>query len=487
MVNLKATFIALHTICFIINIPPLIWHIINKNIPAVSLLVYLEIMMINGLVAAIVWGGSDYFSTWSGKGWCDIMVRIQIATSVGIPSSVSCVSFNLLLIFLTNKVTTFWYGNKWVKPTVEVLVSIIFPFFISGITYFAQTNRYMLAKYSGCYAPLASESITILIFYLWVFFWSFVGIILCIITLILFFKKRKAAKDILVCTNSGLSVKRFIRLLLFCILVISASIIFSAIIGSRLTVQNGVFFSSEVLTRESWGYIFRITHSDELDINKWVLISISFVCFFVFGVGEDAGQMYIAFINKLPYGDRLVERLHILNASIKKKTGGGLLTNENQFMLRFYHKEESDGEIDDQYKRKGDDDSDFFDYDKISDDIELGSVDKGERKDRGRYAKYARYYEERRLYTGTSGDNLSFDVDDKYELDILGEHEHDLGSLATPATAKTTDTLTKYYNDENLRYQLEEAKREVEAEGHSRELKDKEDNEVFDELKYLYF
>lgn len=142
----------------------------NKNIPALALLIYVEIMMIEGFVNAIIWGGSNYVSAWNGRGWCDVMIRIQIAAPVGISSSISCVSFNLLMIFLTNSMTTFWFGNKWVKPCCEIFFSVIFPLIISGVTYFAQSFRYIVSRYSGCSVPLANEAISIVTFYLWIFF-----------------------------------------------------------------------------------------------------------------------------------------------------------------------------------------------------------------------------------------------------------------------------------------------------------------------------
>ncbi|KAG0680665.1 a-factor receptor [Pichia californica] len=486
MGNLQAAFISLQAICFILNIPPLIWHLRNKNIPALTLFLYLEIMMIDGFIGAIIWGGENYTITWNGKIWCDIMVRIQFAVAVGISSCISCVSFNLLMIFLTNKLTTFWFSNKWIKPISEIFFSIIFPFFISGITYFAQSQRYVLSRYTGCYAPLVDESISILVFYLWIFFWSFIGMIICILTLILYFKRRKAAKDILLCTNSGLSVKRFMRLLIFCVLVICSSIIFSSIIGSELII-NKIFFNKNTLKMKSWGFIFRLSHSSALDVNKWVLISISFVSFFIFGIGEDANKMYISIIGKLPFGNKLLNKLKLISNLIKRKFGNNLINNENKFILRFW---DSDDIIDnEEFKNKDDDDDD--------DDNDSGSGGGGKNfEDLNSYNERSdiemKDYDNKFYYSPIDDefgnlDNISID---KYE-NLVKERIQDLGSLITPGTIKTTDTLMKYYNDENLRYQLEEAKREVEEqevnEGRDKNLQGHSGEQDVDELKYLYY
>lgn len=469
MGNLQAAFIALPSICFILNIPPLTWHIINKNIPAMTLLIYIEIMMIDGFVSAIIWGGENYVSTWDGAGWCDLMVRFQYAIAVGISSCISCVSFNLLMIFVTNKLTIFWFSNKWFKPICDISISIIFPFFISGITYFAQKERYIISRFTGCSAPLANESISILVFYLWIFFWSFIGMIISFTTLILFFKKRKAAKDILVCTNSGLSIKRFIRLLIFCLLVISTSIIFSAIIGSKLVIEKGVFFQKDILTTKSWHFIFRLTHVSSLDINKWVLISISFISFFIFGVGEDAKLMYILILKKIPYGNLILNKLKLIKLEINKKLGINDINEENRFKLRFWNYDEDEENDKSSLNNESYNDSlkfkyynskkanDHYDEDEDDDDVNLSRM---------------------REYDDISIDKLDYLSTEKVE---------DLGSLATPATAKTTDTLMKYYNDKNLEYQLNEAKREVEEEEGRQQLQGSSVLDDIDELKYLYY
>lgn len=433
----------------------------NKNIPALTLLIYVEILMMDGFVSAIVWGGPDYVNAWNGKVWCDIMVRIQLAASVGISSSISCVSFNLLMIFLTNRMTTFWFGNKWVKPCCEVFFSIVFPFIISGVAYLAQSFRYLISRYSGCSPPLVTDSISVVTFYLWIFVWNFISMAISLATLILFFKKRRAAKDILVCTNSGLSVKRFIRLLTYCILVVCSSIVFSAVLGSILVIKKGVFYEKEIAQRRKWGTYIVASRNSESDINTWVLITISFVSFFLFGVGEDAAKMYCTIVSKLPYGDWLLKKLGRICGGLRGVFGGDIMTDENKFMLRFWRAGDSDD--DDDSKKDlamvfGSDSCGGSSYNSSSDAEARSCLADG-------------------VYCYSPGTGVSDEFSlEKYE-GLATEREHELSTLGTPATATTNETFMRACDDENLRFQLQQAQREVDAEAAA----------AFDELRYLYY
>lgn len=138
MGNLQIAFISVNAICFVFNIFPGFWHIKSRNLPAIAMIVYLQIELINGFVSAIIWGGDSYSFAWKGYGWCDIMVRLQFGTSVGLASSATCILLKLFFIFLANDVTVFWFDNKWAQPVTEIALSIILPLFIAVFSYFAQ-------------------------------------------------------------------------------------------------------------------------------------------------------------------------------------------------------------------------------------------------------------------------------------------------------------------------------------------------------------
>lgn len=275
------------------------WHIKSRNLPAITMVVYLQIELINGFVSVIIWGVNDFGDVWKGYGWCDIMVRLQYGTSVGLATCATCILLKLFFIFLANDITVFWFDNKWAQPVTEIVLSIVLPLLIAIFSFFAQPSRYSIFKYTGCVASLGDNTISILVFYFWIIFFSFVDLILSGATLMIFYMKRKAAKDILVCTNSGLSIKRFARLLIFCVIVTILSIVLSSTLGVQMKKLNSTFYSKEETHNPFWGFIFVFDHDKSQDYGRWIVIAISFANFFIFGFGSDAKEMYVNIIKAM--------------------------------------------------------------------------------------------------------------------------------------------------------------------------------------------
>lgn len=476
--GLQATFITLHIICFFLNIPPLFWHIMSKNIPAIMILIYSEIMMINGFIGAVVWGGSNYITAWDGKGWCDLMIRFQLAIAIGISSSISCVSLNLLMIFLTNKATNIWFNNRWIKPTVEIFCSIIFPFIISGVVYFAQTSRYMIIQYSGCYPILTTESISIVVFYLWIFLWSFIGTLLSLVTLFLYFRKRRAAREILVCTNSGLSVRRFIRLLSFCILVICSSIVFSAIIGSNLTIQKDKFYNEKLVHGKNWGFIFKTKYLPTTDTNRWVLIYISFISFILFGIGQDAKTMYVTLLNKIPFfGKKILNLCGLINTKFNSLIGNSLINNEAKYILKFWGSADDDDDGNDFINNRSDSESGKGNA-VYEEEKEVNStVDHELHNYYGRFNKNGQDSSKNGMfYSPSEGCQTAFS-DTSYQIGkkMKFGFEDNENNLNSAGTVGSNNTMSMYYEDSHLRNELQQVEREI------------NDETIHDELKYLYY
>lgn len=320
MANLQATFIALDVICFVLNILPGLFHIRMRNIPAIAIVCYLQIQLINGFVNVIIWGGSNYFNSWNGKGWCDLIIRLQAGTTVGLASSAFCILLKLFFIFLANDVTVFWFDNKYAQPVTEVFFSFGFPLLVAIFSYFAMPTRYQIFKYTGCVATYAGYTISLLVYYFWIFFFSFMCLILSVATLMIFYMKRKAAKDILLCTNSRLSFKRFARLLIFCIIVTILSIVLSSLLAYTIRGMQPTFYDKKVMQNEFWGLIFFFKHDNAQDYTRWIIIVLSFTNFVIFGFGSDATEMYCDIIKKLPCGERFLQWVsHKLSYS-KEKT-----------------------------------------------------------------------------------------------------------------------------------------------------------------------
>ena len=306
MACLRAAFIALQAICLALNIAPIAWHISNRNLPAVVLLLLFELMNLKGLVDVSVWGGDNYLTAWNGKGWCDIMIRVETIAFVGCYSTLFCILLNLFLIFMVNKATIWWFSHLKTRIGIEVFCSIIFPLIIMAASQAAISQRYSIYQMDGCTIAMSKDGVSILVFFFWIFFWCFLDVCLTVGTVILFFRKRKTAKNILVCTNSGMSMRKFMRLLLFCLTLLAILILTCLYLGLQLRENDAEFYSSQYHSKMFSQMVLRFAHESSLDIIKWVFICCSFIGFLAFGTGKDAMEMYTNVLEKLPYGYHIV-------------------------------------------------------------------------------------------------------------------------------------------------------------------------------------
>lgn len=295
----QAALIALSTIAILVLIPPFIWHAKTINVPAIALIIWLLSMDIKIFVDAIIWGRDDFETRYDGRGYCDVMVKLEVGANVGISCSVAGIMFNLYRILKADKVIPGLTSFK--KICTDLLISLLTPIFVMGVNYLVQSRRYFIFQYSGCQSVLTLSWVTVVLYTMWMVIWSFVGVVYAIMILIRFFRKRKDVRDILRCTNSGLNLVKFSKLLIFCIIVILIMFPFSL-----------YMFSSD-LGNVSPDYDFETTHSKVfwnailyMPFKKpyfvtWVYLSLSYIVFIFFGLGSETIDMYLQILSKIGF------------------------------------------------------------------------------------------------------------------------------------------------------------------------------------------
>ncbi|SMN21325.1 similar to Saccharomyces cerevisiae YKL178C STE3 Receptor for a factor pheromone, couples to MAP kinase cascade to mediate pheromone response [Maudiozyma saulgeensis] len=286
----KTTIIGLCSLALISLLPPLAWHSHSRNIPAIILITWLIIMNITCIVNAAVWSDLDFMNRWDGKGWCDIVIKLQVGANIGISCAVTNITYNLHQILKAENVLL--QSNSIKKICIDLLISLLTPIAVMGFSYLLQVFRYGIARYNGCQNLLSPTWITTVLYTMWMLIWSLIGTVYACLVLYVFYKKRKDVRDILHCTNSGLNLTRFARLLTFCFIIILVMFPFS------------IFTFVQDLKQVSGTYDFKSTHSEsfwnviiKFDPGKpvygiWLYVLMSYVVFFIFGLGTDALNMY---------------------------------------------------------------------------------------------------------------------------------------------------------------------------------------------------
>lgn len=285
------TLAGLSFIAFILLIPPFIWHCKCKNIPPICLIFWLLFLDLTSFINACIWGGENFDQKWNGVGYCDVTMKLEAASSSGMICAISALAFNLFMV-LWAKYPAFMNNGSKMKMWISLGMCLITPIFIMCTNYIIQTSRYIIVKYRGCTVTYALSPVSIVLYSMWNIIWAAVAVVFSVLTLVAYFRKRKDVKDILRCTNSGLNIKRFARLLIFSVLIVIALVpvaIYYFI--SDFTLFEGKFVWSEI-HNQYWGEIFFFDFGIEIVYDRWVNIALSVITFLLFGLGSDALQMY---------------------------------------------------------------------------------------------------------------------------------------------------------------------------------------------------
>lgn len=298
--GMQATIIGLCTVAVVFLVPPLAWHSQNKNVPAVVLISWLLAMDLSYIVGAAVWSGEEFATRWNGKGWCDIVVKLQVGANVGISCAVTNIVNNLHAVLKADSVLP--DANSWKKISRDLAICVLPPVVIMGLSYLVQTYRYGITRFYGCVNLMSPTWVTAVLYLMWPFLASIVAAIYAILVLYIFYRKRKDVKDILHCTNSKLNLTRFARLLVFCCLIILVMFPLSLYgLVEDLKSFHGSYNFKKVHSKALWHLIPKMDAGEKL-LTVWIYVLMSYLVFFIFGLGADALHMYGNFLRLMKLG-----------------------------------------------------------------------------------------------------------------------------------------------------------------------------------------
>ncbi|CCF59066.1 hypothetical protein KAFR_0G00330 [Kazachstania africana CBS 2517] len=296
----ESTVIGLCSLAVLTLIPPFAWHTQTRNVPALILISWLLLMDITCLINAAIWSGDDFYTRWEGKGYCDIVIKLQVGANIGISCAVANIVYNLHTILKADRVLPDF--KSWKKIGVDLSISLSTPIVAMALSYFLQVYRFGIAKYNGCQNLMTATWLTIVLYTMWMLIWSTIGTVYAILVLIVFYRKRKDVRDILHCTNSGLNFVRFSRLLTFCFLIILVMFPFSIYsFVSDLKQVNGSYSFSETHSGALWNLVLFFDPGKPL-YDIWLYVLMSYLVFLIFGLGSDALDMYAKFIRFIRLG-----------------------------------------------------------------------------------------------------------------------------------------------------------------------------------------
>ncbi|CAR29865.1 ZYRO0G18810p [Zygosaccharomyces rouxii] len=310
----QSNIIGLSLVAILLLLPPLAWHTHSRNIPAVLLILWLFTMDLTSLVGASIWSEEDFMNRWNGKGWCDIVVKLQVGANVGMPCAVTNIVYNLHTVLRANTVLP--ELNSWSKICCDLTISLATPVIIMALSYIVQVARFGIVRFNGCQNVLSPTWLTTVLYTMWGLIWSTAGMVYAFLVLYVFHRKRKDVRDILHCTNSRLNLARFSRLLILCFLTILVMFPLSVFgVAEDIKSFKGKYNWNETHSPVYWNTIPKYDEGKSI-FSVWLYILMSYLVFIIFGLGTDALQMYANILRTMKLGF-IVDKLQNANRRSK--------------------------------------------------------------------------------------------------------------------------------------------------------------------------
>lgn len=164
-------------IAIIIDIPPFIWHIKNRNFAAAGLVFWVVLSLFLDFINALIWPTDDVDNWFKGYGLCDVEAKLLVALSVGLPGSLLCIMRNLAKVLDTrNTVLMPTTSQRRRQLAIEFFLTFGFPIILMGVHYIVQPSRYYILAIAGCTPAFDNSWPTVVLVWIWPSFLSIVGV-----------------------------------------------------------------------------------------------------------------------------------------------------------------------------------------------------------------------------------------------------------------------------------------------------------------------
>jgi pheromone a factor receptor len=135
----------------ILNFPPLIWHLRNRNTAAISMVFWVMLMNFLSILNVIIWPYIDMRHMYDGQGLCDVEVKLLGARTAGLNAAILCLLRALAAVLNTEKnlLGPSKAQKRW-NRAVELAWCVGLPLLTMVLQYIVQLNRFALLGVSGC-------------------------------------------------------------------------------------------------------------------------------------------------------------------------------------------------------------------------------------------------------------------------------------------------------------------------------------------------
>ena len=152
----------------IIDTPPLIWHIRNRNLAASSLVCWVIISNLMNFINPLIWPTDDIQHWWHGQILCDIEIKLMMAVDFGVVGSMACVMRNLAKALDPEQtVLSLSKAQRRRQAVIDCLFCFGGSIYVMLVHYIVQPNRYYIYAISGCTSSFDNSWPKLVLVFIW--------------------------------------------------------------------------------------------------------------------------------------------------------------------------------------------------------------------------------------------------------------------------------------------------------------------------------
>ncbi|KAK4983391.1 a-factor receptor [Elasticomyces elasticus] len=279
----------LSALTLVLDIPPLLWHVRNRNVAAMSLVLWIIVLNMMTVVNIMIWPTSDFASWWSGVGLCDVEAKLMVASTIALPASSMCIMRDLARVMDTeHSVISSTRSERKRKLVMDLCWCLGTPILLMVLHYVVQPNRYYVWAVAGCNPSIDNSWVAIVLILLPPLL-MFVAIAGYTVLLLYRLIRYRVAFNSMMSLNST-TKSRFSRLFLISLTILLGFVPLQMYVFYRNIIYPHLPYSwSAVHDPYAWSQIVVVPASI---FDRWARTVAGILVFLYFGLGKDAVGMY---------------------------------------------------------------------------------------------------------------------------------------------------------------------------------------------------
>ncbi|KAF9007126.1 Rcb2.42 [Cyathus striatus] len=214
---------------------PLPWHWRARNVPTLSIIIWLFFCNLSSAINTIIWAGNVKIVA---PVWCDIVTKLQIGATMALPACCLCLCIRLERISAIREANATACKRRQ-RVFFDLFMCWGLPAIHMALHYIVQGHRFDIVEDFGCRASIYSSVQALLLVWILPLLTSFLTLVYAAFALVHFFRRRISFSKHLQESASALTASRYLRLMAMAIIQMFWGVLLISI-NIWFTCKNGL-------------------------------------------------------------------------------------------------------------------------------------------------------------------------------------------------------------------------------------------------------